>query len=290
MPHARRIVHSGDALKRKLEVRGALRADRRRRCRAAAWRRPPASALGLGRLSVQSALGEALRAEIDVTSMTPEEAGEPAHARRAARGLPRRRRRLQPGAARHQAQSLQRRADGRQFLRLASDRGVQEPFVDVILEITWATGRLVREYTLLFDPPATAPRRAAGAAPRRRRRRPRRASPRRRRADTARPRAGAARRASAPQRRAARRRRRRAQRRAARAPRRRRRAPAPRPRCRRPARARAASAARRRRVPRPARRLAVARSPAARSAPASRSTRCWWRCSAPTRRPSSATT
>jgi pilus assembly protein FimV len=28
-------------------------------------------ALGLGRLSVQSALGESLRAEIDVTSMTP---------------------------------------------------------------------------------------------------------------------------------------------------------------------------------------------------------------------------
>ena len=43
--------------------------------------------------------------------------------------------------------------DGRLFVRLTSDRGVQEPFVDVILEISWATGRLVREYTLLFDPP-----------------------------------------------------------------------------------------------------------------------------------------
>ena len=32
-------------------------------------------ALGLGRLSVQSSLGETLRAEIDVTSLTPEEAG-----------------------------------------------------------------------------------------------------------------------------------------------------------------------------------------------------------------------
>ena len=60
--------------------------------------------------------------------------------------------------------SLQRRPDGRQFVRLTSDRGVQEPFVDVILEISWATGRLVREYTLLFDPPATAPRRAAPGA------------------------------------------------------------------------------------------------------------------------------
>ena len=35
---------------------------------------PNAWALGLGRLAVQSALGETLRAEIDVTSLTAEEA------------------------------------------------------------------------------------------------------------------------------------------------------------------------------------------------------------------------
>ena len=35
---------------------------------------PAAWSLGLGRVQVQSALGEVLRAEIDVTSMTPEEA------------------------------------------------------------------------------------------------------------------------------------------------------------------------------------------------------------------------
>ena len=34
----------------------------------------PAAALGLGRLTVQSALGETLKAEIEVTSLTPEEA------------------------------------------------------------------------------------------------------------------------------------------------------------------------------------------------------------------------
>ena len=39
---------------------------------------------------------------------------------------------------------------------------MQEPFVDVILEISWATGRLVREYTLLFDPPSAV--RAAAPA------------------------------------------------------------------------------------------------------------------------------
>ncbi|MEP7301373.1 MAG: FimV/HubP family polar landmark protein [Caldimonas sp.] len=124
---------------------------------------PWASALGLGRLSVQSALGEAMQAEIEVTSMTPEEqanlrirvAGPEAY--RAANVD------YNPVLPTTRA-TLQRRPDGRVFVRLVSDRGVQEPFVDVILEISWATGRLVREYTLLFDPPA-AIRAAAPPAP-----------------------------------------------------------------------------------------------------------------------------
>jgi pilus assembly protein FimV len=121
-------------------------------------------ALGLGRLQVQSALGEALRAEIDVTSLTPEEASN-----------------LQVKVASPDAYkaagvdynavlpatkvTLERRTDGRPYLRLTSDRGVQEPFVDVILEINWSTGRLTREYTLLFDPPTMARAPAPSTAP-----------------------------------------------------------------------------------------------------------------------------
>ena len=112
-------------------------------------------ALGLGRLQVQSALGEALRAEIDVTSLTPEETANlrvrvasPESYRAAGVDY----NPVLPGTQ----VELRRRPDGRSFLRLTSDRGVQEPFVDVILEMSWATGRLVREYTLLFDPPTTA--------------------------------------------------------------------------------------------------------------------------------------
>ncbi|WP_298834485.1 FimV/HubP family polar landmark protein [uncultured Piscinibacter sp.] len=114
-----------------------------------------AHALGLGRLSVQSALGEALRAEIDVTSLTAEEAGTlrvrvaPPEAYRAAG--------VDYNTVLPATQvDLQRRTDGRPYLRVTSDRAVQEPFVDVILEISWASGRLVREYTMLFDPPAMA--------------------------------------------------------------------------------------------------------------------------------------
>jgi pilus assembly protein FimV len=48
--------------------------------------------------------------------------------------------------------SLQRRANGTAFLRVSSDRSINEPFVDLILEASWASGRIVRDYTLLFDP------------------------------------------------------------------------------------------------------------------------------------------
>ncbi len=131
---------------------------------AALWMAmPDAQALGLGRVAVQSALGEALRAEIDVTSITPEEASNlniriaPPEQYRAAgvdynAVLPATR------------VALLRRADGRPYLRVTSDRVVQEPFVDVILEATWATGKVTREYTLLFDPPTVARAPAPAAA------------------------------------------------------------------------------------------------------------------------------
>lgn len=124
---------------------------------------PLASALGLGRLNVQSSLGEVLRAEIEVTSLSPEEQASlrirvaSPEAYRSANVD------YNPVLPSTRA-SFEKRADGRLFVRLVSDRGVQEPFVDVILEISWATGRLVREYTLLFDPPATVRAAAPGTS------------------------------------------------------------------------------------------------------------------------------
>ncbi len=113
-----------------------------------------AAALGLGRLNVQSALGETLRAEIEVTSLTPEEASSlklrvaPPEAYRAAG--------VEYNSALPSAQvSVVKRPDGRQVLSITSNRAVLEPFIDVIIEATWASGRLVREYTLLFDPPGS---------------------------------------------------------------------------------------------------------------------------------------
>lgn len=128
----------------------------------------PAHALGLGRVTVQSALGEPLRAEIEIVEISADEAASlrasvaNADAFKAAG--------LEYTAAVANVQiSLQRRTDGRSFLRLSSDRPVNEPFVDLILEARWASGRIVRDYTMLFDPPnlrqAAAPAMPAPTAP-----------------------------------------------------------------------------------------------------------------------------
>ena len=111
-----------------------------------------ALALSLGRITVQSALGEPLRAEIEVPDINAEEAsslkaGVASPAAFAAAGL-------EYNAAMASLQAtLQRRADGRAYIRLSSDRPVNDPFVDMIIEASWSSGRILRDYTLLFDPP-----------------------------------------------------------------------------------------------------------------------------------------
>jgi pilus assembly protein FimV len=109
-------------------------------------------ALGLGRLNVQSALGETLRAEIDISSLTADEESSlkvriaPPESYRASG--------IDYGAVLQSTHvSIAHRPDGRPYLQVTSDRAVQEPFVDVIVELTWSSGRLVREFTLLLDPP-----------------------------------------------------------------------------------------------------------------------------------------
>jgi pilus assembly protein FimV len=120
-----------------------------------------ANALALGRVNVLSALGEPLRAEVDVPDINADEAASlrtsvaGPDAFKAA-GLE-----YNPALSGLQI-SLQRRANGSSFLRLTSDKPVNEPFVDLILEANWATGRIVRDYTMLFDPPNL---RAQAAAP-----------------------------------------------------------------------------------------------------------------------------
>jgi len=117
-----------------------------------------AHAAGLGRLNVQSALGQPLRAEVEVPSVGQDEA--------ATLQL-----RLAPESAFRQANlefnpaltqlrfDLEAHSDGTYVVHVSSAQSVNEPFLDLLLELSWSTGRVLREYTVLLDPPAlkTAP-------------------------------------------------------------------------------------------------------------------------------------
>ncbi|WP_338765426.1 FimV/HubP family polar landmark protein [Massilia sp. METH4] len=111
---------------------------------------PPAHAAGLGKLTVLSALGQPLRAEIELTAVTPEEANglavklAPPEAFKAAN--------IEFNPALKNLRFDIEQRDGRRFIRVTSAQPVNEPFVDMLLELTWANGRLVREYTFLLDP------------------------------------------------------------------------------------------------------------------------------------------
>ena len=111
-----------------------------------------AHAVALGRITIQSALGESLRAEIDVSDLSADEASSlrvgiaNADSFRAA-GLE------YPSSAAGMDITLQRRADGTSYLRLSSSRAVNDPFVDLIIEAKWSLGRITRNYTMLLDPP-----------------------------------------------------------------------------------------------------------------------------------------
>jgi pilus assembly protein FimV len=45
-------------------------------------------------------------------------------------------------------------ANGRGVIRLRTEDAVLEPYLDLIIEARWPSGRLLREYTVLVDPPA----------------------------------------------------------------------------------------------------------------------------------------
>ncbi len=109
-----------------------------------------AYAAGLGKLTVLSSLGQPLNAEIELTAVSSEEANglvaklAPAEAFRLANIE------FNPALMALRFQVEQRGT--RQFIKITSSQPVNEPFVDMLLELSWGTGRLVREYTFLLDP------------------------------------------------------------------------------------------------------------------------------------------
>ncbi len=136
-----------------------------------AFTAPVASAAGLGRISVQSALGQPLRAEVELTAVSAEEAASLAVKLASAAAFQQANLDFNPALAGVRV-ALDRRGEGRYVVRITSQTAVSEPYLDLLLELTSSTGRVLREYTILLDPPAlrtaqevVAPSAARPAAP-----------------------------------------------------------------------------------------------------------------------------
>ncbi len=114
-----------------------------------------AQALELGAIAMRSALGEPLRAEIEVLEIGPEEAATlqamvASPATFDTVGV-----KYSPALAGVRV-SLQQGSSGQAHLQLASDQPVHESSLPVVVEASWAGGHIVRNYTMLVDPPAHA--------------------------------------------------------------------------------------------------------------------------------------
>ena len=109
-------------------------------------------AAGLGKLNVMSGLGEPLKADIELISVTPADissitaaiASEEAYA---TQGIEK------PASHNTIKVELGKNASGAPILKLKSAQPISEPFLDMLIQVDWSSGRLLREYTVLLDPP-----------------------------------------------------------------------------------------------------------------------------------------
>src|SRR6266852_6854843 len=113
-------------------------------------------ALGLGEIHLNSALNEPMNAEIDLIAAAPDEltALRAALASREAftrYGIDK------PPFLATVTFKVGKAKDGRDVLLVRSPDSIPEPFVTFLVEVNWARGRLMREYTVLLDPPVYTP-------------------------------------------------------------------------------------------------------------------------------------
>jgi len=136
-----------------------------------------APAAELGRLTVLSIVGEPLNAEIEVVFVFPSEQESiaanlaPADAYRRAQLTPI----PQPEALRA---AIERKPDGTYIVRVRSTEPINEPLVNMLIDLSWNGGDSVRQFSFLLDtidrsgsrravaPAAVEPQRAPAAVPR----------------------------------------------------------------------------------------------------------------------------
>lgn len=123
-----------------------------------------AEAAGLGKLTVLSGLGEPFNAEIELSagkdeipSLSARIASTEIYAEHGIERI------SSLGSVRVE---LAKKPDGSPVLRLSTAHPVNDPFLDMLIQVDWPTGRLLREYTALLDPPgygSNAPTPMSGA-------------------------------------------------------------------------------------------------------------------------------
>jgi pilus assembly protein FimV len=109
-------------------------------------------ALGMGGINVTSALGQPLSAEIDLISVSKSDEvslsaklASPDTFQMAGVDYPYSLPRIKF--------RIETRKDGTSYIKLTTDDPINDPFVNLLVELDWATGKLMREYTFLLDPP-----------------------------------------------------------------------------------------------------------------------------------------
>ena len=125
----------------------------------------PLLAMGLGQIQVRSQLGQPLVAEIPLSVDNPAEAASLQVSMAPARDFQRAGISLNQMAVPLQF-TVATNARGERVIRVTTVDPVREPYLDFLLQVNWSNGRLLREYTVLLDPPNYAPATpAATAAP-----------------------------------------------------------------------------------------------------------------------------
>jgi pilus assembly protein FimV len=123
-----------------------------------------AYALGLGEVTLKSALNQPLVAEIELLDARTLAPGEVVPVLASAEDFNR------AGVDRQYfltdlTFTPVLRPDGKSVIRVSSTKPVREPYLNFLIEVLWPSGRLLREYTLLLDPPLYSPEIAASVAP-----------------------------------------------------------------------------------------------------------------------------
>lgn len=124
-----------------------------------------AHALGLGEVTLQSSLNQPLVAEIELLEVRDLASNEVVPALASPEEF------VKAGVDRQFFLTDLKftpvlKPNGKSVIRVTSSKVVREPYLNFLVEVLWPNGRLLREYTLLLDPPLYSPQTAVAASPR----------------------------------------------------------------------------------------------------------------------------